>query len=111
MFARYELTFVRAPRANTNLAPSNLTDRSFTQLLSTMAEEGRSRSSSGSSDGGPPEITLDALSADTLAALNAHLAVKDAEQVLYIAIKGLRSWSSCHCRYETPSVVWALLET
>ncbi len=43
----------------------------------------RSRSSSSSSDGGPPEITLDALSADTLAALNAHLAVKEAAEVNY----------------------------
>lgn len=41
----------------------------------------RSRSSSTSSDGDPPEITLDALSADTLAALNAHLAVKGATEV------------------------------
>ncbi|CAM9460634.1 unnamed protein product [Ectocarpus fasciculatus] len=40
----------------------------------------RSRSSSASSDGEPPEITLDALSADTLAALNAHLAVKGAAE-------------------------------
>lgn len=38
-------------------------------------------SSSASSEGGPPEITLDALSADTLAALKAHLAVKDADEV------------------------------
>lgn len=55
----------------------------------TMAEDGhravagaRSRSSSSSSDEGTPEITLDALSADTLAALNAHLAVKDAAEVI-----------------------------
>ncbi|CAM9122194.1 unnamed protein product [Pylaiella littoralis] len=42
----------------------------------------RSRSSSSSSsDGGTPEITCDALSADTLAALTAHLAVKDAAEV------------------------------
>lgn len=32
-------------------------------------------------DDGPPEITLDALSSDTLAALKAHLAVRDATQV------------------------------
>lgn len=38
-------------------------------------------SSSSSSDAGPPEITLDALSEDTLAALKAHLAVKDADEV------------------------------
>lgn len=48
----------------------------------------RSRSSSSSSDGGPPEITLDALSADTLAALNLHLAGKDAAEVR----GGLSSW-------------------
>lgn len=41
----------------------------------------RSRASSSSTDDGPPEITLDALSADTLAALTAHLAVKDAAEV------------------------------
>lgn len=41
----------------------------------------RSRSSSCSSDDEQPEITLDDLSADTLAALKAHLAIKDAAQV------------------------------
>ena len=53
-------------------------------------EEGagaRSRSSSSaSSNGGPPEITLDALSADTLAALKAHLAVKEADEVRTITM-------------------------
>lgn len=53
-----------------------------------MAEAGdsdypsRSRSSSCSSDDEQPEITLDDLSADTLAALKAHLAIKDAVQVI-----------------------------
>lgn len=53
-----------------------------------MADDGneatamaRSRSSSSSGDEGPPEITLDTLSAETLAALNAHLAVQDAAEV------------------------------
>lgn len=43
-----------------------------------------------SDDDGPPEITLDALSSDTLAALKAHLAVKDATQVrsFFQATKG-----------------------
>lgn len=34
-----------------------------------------------SSDEEPPEITVDSLSADTLAALTAHLAVQDADKV------------------------------
>eukprot|EP00752_Nemacystus_decipiens_P008336 g7450.t1 len=51
----------------------------------------RSRSSSStSSDGGPPEITLDALSADTLAALNAHLAVKEAAEVEEADVEGAK---------------------
>lgn len=68
-------------------------------------EEGagaRSRSSSSaSSDGGPPEITLDALSADTLAALKAHLAVKDADEVRTIlrCVRSL-SASSAHAARE-----------
>lgn len=50
----------------------------------------RSRSSSSSSsDGGPPEITCDALSADTLAALTAHLAVKDAAEVCIPTLYGV----------------------
>ena len=50
------------------------------RLFDTNMARSRSSSSS-SSDGGSPEITLDALSADTLAALNAHLAVKEAAEV------------------------------
>ncbi|CAN0474408.1 unnamed protein product, partial [Ascophyllum nodosum] len=50
----------------------------------------RSRSSSCSSDGGPPEITLDDLSADTLAALRAHLAIKDATQVEETDTQGMK---------------------
>eukprot|EP00904_Undaria_pinnatifida_P000472 jgi/Undpi1/10425/HiC_scaffold_29.g12875.m1 len=60
----------------------------------TRGEEGagaRSRSSSSSSsDAGPPEITLDALSEDTLAALKAHLAVKDADEVEEAGTEGQR---------------------
>ncbi|CAM9520305.1 unnamed protein product [Hapterophycus canaliculatus] len=50
----------------------------------------RSRSSSSSSDGGPPEITLDALSADTLAALNLHLAGRDAAEVEQVDTEGAK---------------------